>query len=47
MGCGFGSMVRERDGLHAGEGDGDDSSDVATIVLSGQDEKEKNKKKLI
>ncbi len=27
--------VRERDCLHAGEGGGDDSSDVAAIVLSG------------
>ncbi len=37
-------MVCKRDGLHAGEGSGDDGSDVAAIVLLGQDEKEKTKK---
>ncbi len=40
-GCSFGSMACKWDGLHVGEGDGDDGSDVATIVLSGRDEKEK------
>ncbi len=34
-GCSFGSMAHEWDCLHAGEGGGDDGSDVATIVLSG------------
>ncbi len=43
-GCGFGSMAHKWDGLHVGEGSGDDGSDVAAIVLSGRDEKEKTKK---
>ncbi len=38
--------MHKRDGLHAGEGGADDGSDVAAIVLSGCDEKEKTKKNL-
>src|SRR6266702_7486802 len=33
------------DGLHAGEGGGDDCSDMTAIVLPGQDEKKKTKTK--
>ncbi len=33
------------DGLHAGEGGGDDCGDMTTIVLPGQDEKKKTKTK--